>query len=263
MADQFLFVCGCPRSGTTALTHILNWHPRIVLGIERFAALFRRAPQRFTPELFEIDRFSEIRQGDCGYGGFLEFPAYSNSWASPWDPQDIATAAWVGDKITQLYQSFDVFEGEAWAGKDMVIVQIIRSVFDVARSYEARLLDPSDKWSFSYRDGILEWSEAIEKGLQIAEGRGRAPRFIVVNYERLFESGESAFVDGCATLVRAIGLGVPPRFQAGLKKVFRAGEGVLERRVSRGGMVANEDIAEHLTPRALENYKRLRALALF
>lgn len=36
MQKKFLFVCGCPRSGTSYLHALLAQHPAIALGLERF-----------------------------------------------------------------------------------------------------------------------------------------------------------------------------------------------------------------------------------
>lgn len=48
-----LFIAGCPRSGTTALTRYLNLHPEILLCIERYKYL---DPERITPDLFTFKR---------------------------------------------------------------------------------------------------------------------------------------------------------------------------------------------------------------
>lgn len=59
---QTLFICGCPRSGTTAMWEMLAQHPQILLGMERY---FRRfTPAKFKSTLFGIRRFFTFLTGD-------------------------------------------------------------------------------------------------------------------------------------------------------------------------------------------------------
>jgi hypothetical protein len=37
MAQQYLFICGCPRSGTTALVRLLNSHNSLAIDINENA----------------------------------------------------------------------------------------------------------------------------------------------------------------------------------------------------------------------------------
>lgn len=261
MSEKFLFICGCPRSGTTALTHMFNWHPKVLLGIERYAALFRRNSKAMNKDLFSAQRFSDVRKGDCGYSSLEQMREYSIHYGRRIDLNDISTAQIVGDKITQLYEDFDVFEENGWAGESITIVQIIRNVFDVARSYEARNTDPDDKWRFNYVDGVKEWAHAIERGLHAAESNASKTRFLMVNYENLFELGEEQFLVGCNKLIEAIGLDSTPSFEEGLKKLYKHGKAVAARRIAKTALVADEEIIAQVSEEALENYNKLRALA--
>src|ERR1700749_3229545 len=65
--QRHLFVAGCPRSGTSALVFLLNEHPRIALGFERFKRTralldpWHFAPaQFFAPVLAETDIQGEL-----------------------------------------------------------------------------------------------------------------------------------------------------------------------------------------------------------
>lgn len=261
MRQNFLFICGCPRSGTTALTHVFNWHPNVLLGMERYAALFRKNSNAMNKDLFTAQRFSDIRAGDCGYMSFEQMREYSINYGRRIDPNDISTAQIVGDKITQLYVDFEVFKENSWAEENVTIVQIIRNVFEVARSYEARNSNPTDKWGFGYVDGVKEWTHAIERGLHMVETNTSKTRFLIVNYENLFECGEELFLLGCNKLIESIGLDVAPSFKDGLKKIYKHGEAVAEIRSSKISLVMDEEIASQLSEQALENYNKLRALA--
>ena len=232
-----------------------------MLGIERYAGLFRRSPFALTKELFGAQRFLDIRQGDCGYRSFDEAPAYSNRSARRLNLESVGTVPIVGDKITQLYKTLEVFEGDDWAGTEVFVVQIIRSVFEVARSYEARSRDPKDRWKESYVEGIREWSDAVDFGLRASEAEGARMKFLAVCYDRVFEGGEEQFVVACATLLQAIGLDPSPEFMVGARKVFLAGEKVEGRRLKRGELVSNEEIAACIAPRSLWSFDRLREVA--
>ena len=63
---KYCFVFGCPRSGTTAVARLLQAHPRVVIGMERYKFLLSRRRDRgtFGPTLFERERFFDFRAGD-------------------------------------------------------------------------------------------------------------------------------------------------------------------------------------------------------
>src|SRR5205807_10659654 len=62
---RFLFVCGVPRSGTTALAQLLNYHPRIGIGIERFRSIaIGSRGDEFRLTLYRKERFFKFRDGD-------------------------------------------------------------------------------------------------------------------------------------------------------------------------------------------------------
>ncbi len=51
--QHHLFVAGCPRSGTSALAFLLNEHPRVALGFERYKRVRAQLdPFHFTPAQF-------------------------------------------------------------------------------------------------------------------------------------------------------------------------------------------------------------------
>ncbi|UJP04901.1 MAG: sulfotransferase [Nitrosomonas sp.] len=261
MTKKFLFICGCPRSGTTALTHIFNWHPSVLLGIERYSELFRINPKAMNTDLFSAQRFPEIRGGDCGYSSFEKMHEYSIHYGKPINPSDIASTPIVGDKITQLYNNFDVFEQGDWVKNNVTIVQIIRNVFDVARSYEARNNDPNDAWIFSYTEGIKEWIHAIECGLRAVESNTLQAKFVIVNYENLFEYGEEQFLLCSKKLIEYIGLNSAQSFEDGLKKIYQHYEAVIQRRIARPIFVTSEKIISQIPEGALTKYKKLQEVA--
>ena len=65
----YLFATGCERSGTTILTRLLQSHPGISIGMERYKYLLRgvrtrRVTRRLCPSHFEPGRFFDFRPTD-------------------------------------------------------------------------------------------------------------------------------------------------------------------------------------------------------
>ncbi len=175
---RFLFICGCARSGTSALTTLVDAHPEISVGMERYLSRFLTG-KGLTPDLFEEDRFFSVEQGDTFYNN-LEFakPLYK-SLRSKWQRSLV-----VGDKIPKLYTRYDhVFQNFP----DARIIFVSRNLIDVANSYKRRAEDASDQeWSENRGAGVAinDWNDANSLTLDAIE---RHPgRIYVLSYESLF-----------------------------------------------------------------------------
>ena len=181
---KILFVCGCPRSGTTVLTQLLNWHPQISVGMERFGKLLDTNPQRFTPKIFGINRFFEIRPGDCFYDSF-EFRAYSQPYCSEFNRQKYQKSIYVGDKNPKLYEHFATVK-ENFADTGFKMIFILRDVYSVAESYNVRASNPDDKWKADndFKRAIIDWNKSIST---ISQELNQNPeQLILVNYNDFF-----------------------------------------------------------------------------
>ena len=66
-----IFIVGCPGSGTTAMVRLLNKHPDIAIGMERFSHLI--ANNLLTPQHFEERRFFDVQPGDTWYDSLHQF----------------------------------------------------------------------------------------------------------------------------------------------------------------------------------------------
>jgi hypothetical protein len=178
MPEKFLFVCGCPRSGTSAFARLLGAHDRIVMGMERFG--HRVSPGNFTltPNLFSKEKFFNIQPGDTFY---VDFEAYHK-----WDPfikEKFDNAIYVGDKRPDLFYVYDrVFD----AFPNATIMFIYRDVFDVAASYNKRAGEgnnwPSHK---DYKKAVVEWGLSLRHTLECIRNK---MRLYCVKYEDLFSS---------------------------------------------------------------------------
>ena len=188
---NFLFVCGCPRSGTTVVTQLLNWHPRISVGIERYGKLLNRDSELFLPQIFLNDqRFFKIRPSDCFYNSF-EYQAYSEWYCSDFNQEKYRQSIYVGDKNPRFYEHFDVLERQ-FPADSYKVVFILRDIYSVAKSYNVRAHNPNDKWKAenNFRQAIVDWNKGISAVCDRLEQHS-ASQLILVNYDDFFVNFDS------------------------------------------------------------------------
>ena len=203
---DFLFICGCPRSGTTALWRLLVTHPRVVVGVERYGNRFF-ARDFIAPSDFERDRFFDMQAGDTFYPDLAGFNPYYDRARSLFDD-----ALFVGDKIPKLYTRFEAL---AERFPDCRVLFIFRNIFDVAASYKRRALDETDAtWR---RDqgvaaAIRDWGQAIKAYEDFSDRL----KILPVDYEALFFDGE-----GLQTMLDFLGLDPLPDTRQMHKNMMR------------------------------------------
>ena len=179
----YLFVCGCPRSGTTALWELLKEHEQIALGLERYV-LFMENGTSLSPELFEPSRFYDLRHDDTFLADLRAQPTAAA----------LQSARWVGDKIPNLYRDFGGLERN-FAGREVRVIVIVRNIIDVAASYQRRAADAGDvTWSkqLDYRRAVLDWGNSLRATLNFIAMPGRRTSVMVASYEDLFYREGSA-----------------------------------------------------------------------
>jgi hypothetical protein len=188
-----LFVSGCPRSGTTALTRLLNLHPHIVVGLERYKNVFGR--QKFiTQDMFEAERFFDFRADDSN------FLPQKNEKAREFYEQartKFSTAAFIGDKYPQFFRFYGgIFKDLP----DAKIIFIFRDPIYVAQSWEHRSLDTS-AWPSKNdaRRAVAYWNDALAYTLAYTQIKKNA--FVFVDYEQFFAGKVGSLIE----LFRLIG----------------------------------------------------------
>ncbi len=173
-----LFVIGCPRSGTTALGKLLNTHPAICLGVERYTLLSFPKHFRLNPSLFTYERFFDLQPGDTFYSDMEAFfPEYANLRDKYID------SIYVGDKIPILYKAVDKLV-ENFPGAKIIL--ITRNIFHVAASYLRRARDETDStWQRTrgLQAAVEDWARAIEVLDRIRHRKNVIP----VCYELFFD----------------------------------------------------------------------------
>ncbi|MCB9942923.1 MAG: sulfotransferase [Geminicoccaceae bacterium] len=183
--QRYLFIAGNARSGTTALTELVNSHPSIVAGMERYFNL--ASPARcgeLVSELFDNRRFFDPSpdethnfrwRDDAKYVAFLR--------------DKYARAEIVGDKVPNYFwhaeRLFEIFPRSR-------MLLITRHPLRVADSWKRRQVDASDlNWEAGAADALRQWNLGHEKMVELVLRYGS--RFGVVVYEDLFSGAMHHF----------------------------------------------------------------------
>lgn len=170
-------MCGPARSGTTALGRCLNFHPRIVLGRERYKyRLLAPEQEGFDYRgLFTKERFFRFVPEDSNQGLGAHFYSIAES--------KYDNVEYVGDKIPRLYRSIPFL---LRTFSPCRVIYIAREPVSVAASWQRRADDPGDSWpSISgYERATDEWNHALAI---VDEFKRRAgEQVMVVRYSDLF-----------------------------------------------------------------------------
>jgi hypothetical protein len=194
---QFVFVCGIARSGTSALTRLLNSHPSVCIGMERYKYLWRdkrRRERDFTPELFEEERFFDFRASDTN---IIPKPRTASSLLYRDMKGKFAAATHIGDKIS-LSNDYRLV---ARRFRPATFVYILRDIREVAASFNARAEKSNPSWpeNIDFRVAVDRWNTANRRTLTFARRGGDVT---VVRYERLF-CGDPAYL---SALLRSLHL---------------------------------------------------------
>ncbi len=190
----YLFIGGCPRSGTTAITTLLNGDDRILLGQERFRRIRKvLEPFHFTEEIFfnptarETSWATLSRRERVHPGTFAEYHAIRDRWRR-------GTVQVLGDKVPyyseQLERLGSVFD-------EAKFVILVRDLHEVAGSYRRRAADPDDRWPAEndHRLAISDWNDALRHARAFAQGN--EGRLLVVSHARFFFGERAASSTGC------------------------------------------------------------------
>ena len=223
MNRKFLFVSGCPRSGTTVLTDILNWSDSIFVGQERFAGLLNRHREEFVPELFALPRLAQFRNGDCDYPSYGAKNEYFTWYVNQKNFSKLDEYTSIGDKITNLYRHFDAFSGPAWAKRDVTVLHIVRNVLDVAASYQTRKHNPKDRWNLDYVQAIADWTQSIVCAHKLSEeARVGGAKIGIVDYDLLFGETFQEFVASAKLVYGFLGEEFSTKQLGGMERIFLA-----------------------------------------
>ena len=172
--SKFLFIAGPPRSGTSALTEMLNGHSQIALGMERYRnALSTGQLFEQGPRLFEEEKFFD------------------------WRPEETAVRV-IGGKYAAMYEdlrpkyhpSFYAVTNplfKTFPGAKMIIIW--REMDAVAMSWQRRSEDKS-AWP-AKNDALAALKKAKTMLQQIMAAKSAYPGAIrLVRYEDVFRTAD-------------------------------------------------------------------------
>jgi hypothetical protein len=199
---RHLFICGCPRSGTSALQLLLASHPRIALGGERYIiGAFRNG---LRPEHFTKERFFDLHPDDTFYPSLDAFGSYYADQRAKFDD-----ALWIGDKAPDYFRLLDHIDENF---DDAHIILIVRDPVAVASSYQVRASNEADTTWDSQRDfrkSVDEWNTANSLALAFHQKADRRAGLTILDYSELFDrraSVDDVFVQlglDCPGVVRS------------------------------------------------------------
>jgi Sulfotransferase family len=177
--QRLLFLAGLARSGTTALLQVLNAHPEVVVGMERYKRLYSKEIDQLSPELFTRERFFDFSDGftnqdpDEAARWGVDYAALEATWEQ---------ATYVGDKMTNV--RFDAVHERLPEAR---FVFIARDIEHVALSWDRRARDAADAgWPerADARASVEKWNTSLRR---IRRAVRRHPDLAtVVEYGRFF-----------------------------------------------------------------------------
>jgi glycosyltransferase involved in cell wall biosynthesis len=175
--ERHLFVAGCPRSGTSALAFLMNEHPRLALGFERYKRVRAQLdPFHFTPTQFFAPVLAET-----DIRGDLLYARLRRRW-------ERGTVTVIGDKVPLYTRVLPQLLERFPRGR---IVVMVREPVAVASSFASRAADPRDWWPAEndHRLAVQMWNEALAAARE-AEQRGEGERIFLLPYEPLLAGDE-------------------------------------------------------------------------
>ncbi len=170
---KYLFICGCPRSGTTALWKVISAHKQVAIGVERY--LDKVYPDfSLTQREFLENRFMSLLDSNGRKNIFAQHPYYTGL------AKRYNKCIYYGDKVPFLYENFTPFFSSF---NNAIVIFILRNLFDVASSYKVRLQDKEDDWSRDVATAVWDWNTAITCTLDALDANRN---IIVIEYENFF-----------------------------------------------------------------------------
>ena len=238
-----LFVCGCPRSGTTALWRLLTRHPKIGMGVERYINKVDGNFIELTADLFKKERFFSLQKGDT------HFPDLTSGGAGRYyaDLQPrFDDCEWLGDKMPILYKNY---QGLFYRFPNAHVIFILRDVYDVANSFMARLENKEDNWGHDYKDAVKKWNDSLERTYRFKKN---GAKIFCIDYEELYYSDYDI-----EKLFHPLGLDCFKQLKTFYKNEKIFAKRLIERRKEYLGVEERKYIAKYAN---LELFERLKSM---
>tara|TARA_Y100000588_G_scaffold248390_1_gene262853 strand:+ start:8109 stop:8843 length:735 start_codon:yes stop_codon:yes gene_type:complete len=177
MMKNSVFISGCDRSGTTALVRMLNAHPEICIGMERYKGLIGKQESLDTlnHDRFKKNNFFNIKENETN----IDWDYFYGPLKDKFDE-----CTYIGDKVPRYFQVFEHLKKEFPNAKHIFL---IRDPYEVASSWKVRANDSKDvNWlaSNDVERATQVWNNSLISAYkQIKEGN---IELVVINYNELF-----------------------------------------------------------------------------
>ena len=200
----YLFISGCPRSGTTAMAKILNRHSRIIIGLERYKFVIVEDLNNFNSKLFTFDRFLNISKLEtninpdnamwinkyCDFYNIIK----SKYWAVKNGNIGEDDMIW-GDKFPYYYKEYRKIKNN-FQSHNVKWIFMARKINDVALSYNYRFINEETNHSWggkNHVDAVLDWNESLKETYMFAKENPKD--IFICDYERFFSYDPNFFYD--------------------------------------------------------------------
>ena len=183
--QKYLFICGCPRSGTSALVDLVNFHPLISIGMERYKYYVNKENiHKINPQAFNYEYFFDIKDEQTNIKWERIYEKLSQKYK-------LGNKLTLGDKYPHYYEFYNEINKQF---QDVKWIFIIRDILDVALSYNARAYNPKDKWpkEANYKKAVAHWNSSLIKTWKYLKDC-KAPNLFICEYEQLFSYNKDYF----------------------------------------------------------------------
>ena len=157
---KYAFICGCPRSGTTAITFLLSSHPMISLGLERYKYYANnRKINKINEELFSYELFFEFKEEQTNI-----LPQNSKQYSDYYNglKEKYRYSLIYGDKYPDYFQFYNNLKDSFFDAK---FIYLLRDIYEVASSWNVRANEPNSSWPkhADYREAVKRWNESLKE----------------------------------------------------------------------------------------------------
>ena len=181
---QFVFVCGAPRSGTTALASLISALDNTHIGQEIFPAAVKQPnPTPLTQASFDKHALQENLSHKYG-------PSVATNQLTRFEKSGV-----IGDKHPHYHRHLPILS-EAFPSCHFVF--IYRDITDVARSFQRRFENPNDQWNLPDYLAVHYWCDAATNFLTFYERN--IHQCSIVSFENLFASGSEMGITSAQVL---------------------------------------------------------------
>lgn len=199
---QHFCVTGIARSGTTALTKLLNSHPNMAVGIERYKYRFSK-PLTDAEQKGETSRSAPLSQKDFEPEAFLDISAEDTNILPERNPETKAVyetirerhkagvLTWIGEKNPGLHRKLPLL---AKIFPEMRFVYIHRDLMEIASSYNVRAKREKDMWPSENdaRLAVKHWNHGVKLVKEFAESDLKK-YLLILDYKLLFSGDKRQF----------------------------------------------------------------------